>query len=378
MIVYKISMARYFFLFLLIGLWAANSSAENIAADLRKAWPNTDFSKTTINLSKVTSAGVPKDGIPAINRPRFISIKQARKWVSDKEPVITTEVKGEARAYPLQIMVYHQVINDKIKGTPLLISFCPLCNSGFVYNRNVGSRTLNFDTTGLLRNSGLIMYDRETETWWQQFTGEAIVGEYAGKQLMLEYPSHLISFSEFAKRYPKGKVLSRDTGFRRKYGLNPFRGYDSIDNSPFLLKDKSDPRLPPMERVLNVRIGESHKLYPYSMIKISMVINDSFANTPVVVLSQSAYLSPLDKLEITQSKEIPAAAAYDRRINGKALTFKHATGKITDSETGSNWNMYGEAINGELKGTRLQRIDIGAHFAFAALAFQPKCEIYSK
>ncbi len=340
-------------------------------------WPKTDFTQTNINLTEIVDSGIPKDGIPAISRPRFVSVKKARKWIDDREPVLVVEIDNKARAYPLQILLYHQIVNDTFRNKPILITFCPLCNNGLVLNRRVDGKTLTFGTSGLLRNSGLVMFDRQTESLWQQFTGTAIAGQYVTKQLSLDYPTQLIAFSQFAQRHPKGRVLSRDTGFNRKYGLNPFQGYDSIDNNPLLFQDETDPRLPAMERVLNVRINESLKLYPFTSVKSSGVINDVVDGRPVVVMSGLAYASPLDQTDIHNSTSVPTASGFDRTINNNTvLKFTSINGKIIDTETRSQWNAFGEAIAGELKGVNLKRVDVGVNFAFASLAFMPDAAIY--
>ncbi len=368
----------YFWILLLISLGVKTSVANDHSFEnWKQSWSKTDFSKYSIPFNEIMSTGLPKGAIPAIDRPRFVSIRNARKWVRDNEPVIVVVVKNEARAYPLQIMVFHQIVNDKIKGEPLLISFCPLCNNSTVYERKVDSKVLSFNTTGLLRNSGLIMYDKQTETWWQQFTGDGLVGHYANKQLKNKYPTYIISFKKFKAHYPKGKVLSRDTGYQRQYGLNPFTGYDAIDNSPLPLKGNTDPRLPPMERVLNVNINGNYKLYTYQTISKNPVINDSFNDTAIVVFSKSGYASPLDKQEIIQSKTVPVAAAFNRYLNNMTLTFTFKDQHFVDDQTGSQWNIFGHAIHGKLKGAQLQRVDIGSHFAFASLAFRPNAKIYN-
>ena len=171
-------------------------------------------------------------------------------------------------------------------------------------------------------------------------------------------------------------MLSKDTGFRRKYGLNPFQGYDSIDSSPFMFPDETDPRLPAMERVLNIRLNNVLKLYPYRTIEQIGVINDTVGDTPIVVLSGSGYVSPLDQTEIVNSTAIPLAIGYDRTIEGTVLTFIKLDDDIVDKQTGSKWTLFGEAISGSLKDTQLRRVDNGTHFAFAALAFTPEADVY--
>lgn len=342
----------------------------------KKDWPETDFENRIIELDEVDSGGIPKDGIPAINRPRFTSVKRAKKWLKPEEPVMAVIIENEARAYPVQILLYHQIINDKIKGKSVLVSFCPLCNNGLVLDRRVEGKKLTFGSTGLFRNSGMIMFDRQSGSWWQQFTGAGLIGDYAGMQLQTVFPTLMISFEQFRLRYPKGKVLSKDTGFNRDYGKNPFQGYDAIDNPPFLFNGTTDERLPPMERVVNIRLGQSQTLYPYRIFQENRVINDSVGTVPVVVASHSDYASPLDNLEIAGSRKIPAVVAFDRRVKDRVLTFRPAGDLIEDIETGSTWNVFGEAVEGQYKGEQLKRVDRGSHFAFAALAFAPNAKIY--
>jgi len=363
---------------LVLAAFSCRAFSDNVPSEWGQSWPSTDFSNSIVDLSEIDSTDIPKDGIPSISRPRFVSIKKARDWLGENEPVMVVVVDDVARAYPLQIMIFHQIVNDTIKGQPLLITFCPLCNSALVFSRRVGSRTLTFGTSGKLRNSGLIMYDRQTESWWQQFTATAIVGELAGEELNLDMSSQIISFALFAEQHKKGKVLSRDTGFRRQYGLNPFQGYDSIDSSPILFGDETDPRLPAMERVLNIRLDDALKLYPHRTIQQAGIINDSVGNTPVVVLTGSGYVSPLDQTQITESSTIPLAVGYSRSLDGTVLTFKKSGNDIVDEQSGSIWTLLGRAVSGPLQGAQLERVDAGTNFAFAALAFRPEASIYTQ
>jgi Protein of unknown function (DUF3179) len=200
-------------------------------------WPKTDFSRRTVELAEIESGGPPKDGIPAIDRPRFVGVPAARAWLKGKEPVIVLRMGRDARAYPLQILMYHEIVNDSVNGVPVAVTFCPLCNASIVFERRVGERVLDFGTTGRLRFSDLVMYDRQTESWWQQFTGRGIVGHYAGTGLK-KIASEIVSFADFAAAHPTGLVLSRETGYPRPYGRNPYTGYDSIDQSRVLHRSR--------------------------------------------------------------------------------------------------------------------------------------------
>ncbi|MFZ5820172.1 MAG: DUF3179 domain-containing (seleno)protein [Chloroflexota bacterium] len=172
---------------------------------------STDFSKHSVPYAEILSGGPPKDGIPAIDNPKFQSIHDADEWLEDREPVVFLEVAGEARAYPIQILMWHEIVNDNVNGKPLAISFCPLCNTAIAFERTVRGQTLDFGTTGRLRFSNLIMYDRQTETWWQQASGDAIAGEFTGTQLAY-YPAAIISWADFLDSSSKCNFAGRKRG----------------------------------------------------------------------------------------------------------------------------------------------------------------------
>ena len=340
----------------------------------RREWPKTDFAKRTVDLSEIESGGPPKDGISAIDRPRFVGARAARAWLNAKEPVIVLRIAREARAYPIQILMFHEIVNDTMGGVPVAVTFCPLCNASIVFERRAAGRVLDFGTTGRLRYSDLVMYDRQTESWWQQFTGKGIVGHYAGTELA-RLPSEIVAFEDFAAAYPAGLVLSRETGHARPYGRNPYAGYDRIDQSPFLFSSALDRRLPPMERVLSVSVGGRHRLYPLSLFEKRTLANRELGGVPYVVFAKTGMASPLDQARIEDGRPIAAATAFDRRLEGRTLEFEVRGGRHVDTATGSEWNMLGEAVAGPLRGKRLGPVESGVHFAFAWLAFNPQSEI---
>lgn len=340
----------------------------------RREFPKTDFNKASVEFSEILSGGPPRDGIPAIDNPLFVTITDAAEWLGLNEPVVSLRVGDTAKAYPLQILIYHEIVNDVIDKQPVAVTFCPLCNASIVFDAKVDGRTLDFGTTGRLRKSDLVMYDRQTESWWQQFTGTGIVGDYNGTQLK-QLPSQIISFDVFQTEFPNGKVLSKQTGVTRPYGNNPYRGYDNINSTPFLFQDPLDPRLPPMERVLAVASNDTKddwQLVPLSVLESNPVIqlND------VVVVATSKATSALDEGEIAESRLVPAAAAFASNVDGEPVTLSlNDTGVLTDEETGSEWSPLGKALEGPRKGQRLTQVDHGVHFAFAWLAFDPAATI---
>ncbi len=338
-------------------------------------WPYTDFDKRIVEISEIQSGGPPKDGIPPIDEPNFDTTAKASEWIDPREPVVVLTVNGETRAYPLQILTWHEIVNDNVGGIPVSVTFCPLCNATIVFDRRLDGRVLDFGTTGKLRKSDLVMYDRQTESWWQQFSGQAIVGEMSGK-VLTRIPASIVAFEDYEAAYPTGRVLSRRTGHMRPYGKNPYSGYDRIDDQPFLFNQPVDERLPPMERVLNVTVDATHRLYPFSVLKDEPVINDEVENVPVVVFSREGTLSVLDASVIAKSKTVPSATVYDRRLDGRVLNFELRGDRVVDRETGSEWNLFGTCVAGPLKDKQLEKPDSGVHFAFAWLAFNPESQIY--
>ena len=186
----------------------------------RYAWPKTDFSKTSIDFDEIMSGGPPKDGIPSIDAPRFVPVAESSDLAAT-EPVIGLVVAGDARAYPLRILIRHEIVNDTVGGIPVAVTYCPLCNSAVVFDRRVAGEATEFGTTGKLRNSDLVMYDRATESWWQQFLGEAIVGARTGTRLKV-LPARLESWERFAQRFPDGRVLVPKASLWNAYGTNPY------------------------------------------------------------------------------------------------------------------------------------------------------------
>ena len=337
---------------------------------------NTDWTRHTIDYNEILSGGPPRDGIPSIDAPQFISPEAASEWLSAQEPVIALEVNGAARAYPLQILIWHEIVNDVIGGVPVAVTFCPLCNSAIAFDRRYGSHVFDFGVSGLLRNSDLIMYDRQTESLWQQFTGEGIVGEMAGA-LLTWLPASIVSFEDFVATYPDGVVLSRETGYNRSYGRNPYTGYDAIDESPFLFDGPLDGRLPPMARVVTVSLGDEDVAYPYDLLAEKRVVHDRVGGQEIVVFYEPGAVSALDAGTIAASKDVGATGVFDPKLDGQSLTFSWNGEHIVDAETGSAWNILGAAVAGPLTGQRLTPILHADHFWFSWAAFKPDTRIYS-
>ena len=336
----------------------------------------TDFTKRSIAWDEVLSGGPPKDGIPAIDQPTFESVEAADERLAGQSPVLFFAHGAVTRAYPLDILIWHEIVNDVVDGLPVAVTFCPLCNASIVFDRQVGDRTLDFGTTGKLRKSDLIMYDRQTESWWQQALGEAIVGEFTGTRLTF-LASQVMSFGDFAAEFPTGEVLAIPAEFNRSYGQNPYTGYDSTAQ-PFLYDGELDGRLPATERVVGITLGDVAKAYPFTTLTKYRVANDAIADTPVVIFFKRGVSSALDTALIDQGRDVGSTVVFDRRLDEQVLTFESLeNGTFTDTETGSTWNIIGEAIDGPLAGKQLIRVVAFDHFWFAWRAFFPETEIFA-
>ena len=349
--------------------------------DLRvptEGW-STDFSIASVDFGEFLGGGPPKDGIPSIDEPRFESIANAQAWLAPTSPVISLEVGGSARAYPMAILIWHEIVNDTLGGVPVVVTFCPLCNTALVFERTLDGTVHDFGTTGNLRFSDLVMYDRQTESWWQQATGEAIVGTLTGKKLTF-LAAQIVSLADFAAAYPDGDVLSRDTGNERDYGRNPYPGYDNANERPFLLSGEIDGRLAPKERVVTIDRGGSTIAIPLAALEAAGVIEIATAPETVVVFWAPGTASALDAASIDAGRDTGATGVFVPIADGQRLTFARTGGRdgaITDAETGSTWAVTGQATSGPLAGSQLEPVVHGDHFWFAWAAFQPETEIWS-
>lgn len=330
----------------------------------------TDWNRHNVPYSELLPVLPVRDGIPAIDDPQFISPEEAGEWLADNEPVIAFEWEGDARAYPLQIMTYHEIVNDVVGDLPVVVTFCPLCNSAVVFERNLDGAMYDFGTSGWLRNSDLVMYDRQTESLWQQFTGRGIVGELAGAQLAF-LPASMASFADFKAAYPDGMVLSRETGHQRPYGQNPYPGYDAVGQNPFAFIGVPDDRLAAMERVTAVSLGEVDVAYPLSVISEAGTINDTQGGQDLVIFHVGGAASALDSPVIALGADVGATGVFDPNVEGQKLTFVKKDGIITDEQTGSSWNIFGQATGGPLAGESLTPLIHGDYFWFAWAAFRP-------
>jgi hypothetical protein len=336
-----------------------------------------------VDTELIISGGPPPDGIPPIDHPRFVNPAEVRGLVA-QEPVISVELNGEAKAYPIRILMWHEIVNDEIGGQPVSVTYCPLCNTGVAFRRPVvDGKLLDFGTSGRLFHSNLVMYDRQTGTYWSQASLEAIVGPLAGKRLEL-LPAQIVSWGDWRGAHPTGRVLSQDTGFDRAYGQNPYQGYDSPGNDdPFLFSGDPDPRLPATARVLGVNASGRSMAFPYEELSGDAidgfsVVQAQVGMQDVVVFWKQGTASALDQPEIAASRDVGSATAYEPRSGDLLLHFEATSAGFVDDDTKSRWDVFGRAVAGPLRGEKLRALPAVDHFWFSWAAFFPDTEIYGR
>lgn len=347
---------------------------DELPSYIRRGW-RTDFGRLTVPADEIVPAGAPRDGIAAIDEPRFAAAADARH-IADAEPVVVVEIGEEAKAYPLAIMTRHEIVNDVVGGVAVAVTYCPLCNSAVAFRRELDGRTLDFGVTGNLRFSDLLMWDRQTESWWQQVGGEAIAGELAGKRLAI-VPAAIVAWGEFRRAHPRGKALLADAGSGVDYDAAPYADYDGEWGYPHMLGRAPDLRLPSMERALGLAVNGQAVAYPFSSLAAERVVNDVVGGMDVVVFYEPTTLSPFEgKAGGGERRVVGAATAYRARADEMALTFALRDGRVVDTQTGSEWSALGRATAGELAGEDLRLLAHGTYFWFAWAAFYPGSEIW--
>ena len=294
-----VNIVSKFAVFVMTASWLIAATIISFADPRPLSWENwkTDFDRTNIDVTAIISGGPPKDGIPAINKPSFISIEDASA-LADRDPVIGIEINGDARAYPLGVLMRHEIANDVIGGKAVTVTYCPLCNSAIVFDAMIDGKKHDFGTTGRLRNSDLVMYDRQTETWWQQFSGKALIGHYVGTQLKA-IPSRVESFANFKKRFPNGKVMAGESKSLERYGVNPYTGYDT-STKPFLYNGSMPEEISPMERVIVVRDDAA----PIAVSMVSVRKKGKMTVSGYEITWTEGQASALDTRSISDGREV--------------------------------------------------------------------------
>ena len=316
-----------------------------------------------VPLDQIVSGGPPPDGIPSIDNPKFVSVQEAgNNFLADSDLVLGLNINGDIRAYPLQILVWHEIVNDKVGGVLVAVTYCPLCFTNQVFNRTLlllNGQVVQFGTSGKLYNSNLVMYDRTSKSLWSQALAEGIVGKYAGVKLQ-RIPFDIAYWKDWKQLYPNSKILSRDTGFNRPYGADPYGDYYTSTQLYFPVSNH-DNRLGLKEKVVGLENRGQYKAYKLQQIENTKVVNDQVNGRSIALFS----LYP------------SMVRAYHRVIDKQTLLeFQYNNNKITDKQTGSEWNFEGVAVNGPLKGKHLTRLPFDEGFWFEWIAFHPQTSLY--
>jgi len=284
-----------------VALVTVVSAANAQVSQWEYEWPTTDFSRTSVDFSEIMSGGPPKDGIPAVDDPVFLNVGDETR-LGDREPVITLELDGQTpRAYPIRYLTWHEIVNDVIDGRHVTVTFCPLCNSALVFDGKVNGELRTFGVSGKLRYSDMVMYDRQTESWWQQAVGEGIVGKHMGDQLT-QLPSWMESWAEFKARNPNALVMGQPHA-NRPYGRNPYVGYDGSAR-PFLYRGEDPPHgISPLVRV--IKVGE--RAWPLARMQAV----DNLTEAGVTISWTSGQASALDTGNINKGKDVGTIRVRD-------------------------------------------------------------------
>ena len=252
----------------------------NVAdADEIKVLP--DGTKYLIHPNQLRGGGPPKDGIPSIDDPKFISVEEADRWLADDELGAAIIHKGVKRFYPFQILVWHEIVNDDVAGDPVLITYCPLCGSVIGYEGTIDGEKVEFGTSGKLYNSNLVMYDRKTDSYWTQIEGRVVVGPLTGMELKL-FPVDVVTWGDWRKVHQESEVLSRETGQIRAYGVDPYGDYYTSRRTIFPI-DEQDDRLHPKAVIFGIEIDGVPKAYPEIDLKELQTIEDNVNGVPIRV-----------------------------------------------------------------------------------------------
>ena len=319
--------------------------------------------KSIVPLDQIVGGGPPRDGIPSIDNPKFVSVQEADEFVEDGEFVLGLNINGDIRSYPLQILVWHEIVNDNVGGVPVAVTYCPLCFTNQVFNRTLqDGNVVEFGTSGKLFNSNLVMYDRTSESYWSQAMAQGIVGKYAGTNLQ-RIPFDVANWKEWKELYPESKVLSRDTGSNRPYGADPYGDYYTNSQVLFPVSNQDD-RLGLKEIIIGLGNSGQYKAYKLQDIEDKKIINDKINNNKsIALLSAFPFM----------------VRAFDPVIDGQTLQFEYnpQNNTFVDIQTSSEWNFEGVSITGELQGKQLNRLPLDQGFWFEWVAFHPETELYT-
>ena len=338
---------------------------------------NSSFPDPLIDPADIRSGGPGPDGIPPIDDPKFVTVAVADEYLNDAEPVMVVEVAGDVRAYPIQILMWHEIVNDTVGGVPLAVTYCPLCNSAITFERRVRGVEVTFGTSGRLYFANLVMYDRATESLWNQLDGRAVVGVLTGETLT-QIPSTMVSWGDFKSARSDAQVLDRDrTGADRRYGINPYTGLDDPDGQPFIFNGEIDVRARAMQRI--VAIASDTEAVAWSLDGLvegdAAVTTGEFGGSPLTIFWTAGQASALDDIDIAAGRDVGTVGVFSARFEGQTLTFRVEDKLFIDDQTGTRWSVFGDAVDGPLAGSVLDPITFVRTFWFSWAAFRPDTDL---
>ena len=318
---------------------------------------------------------LPPDAVPSIDRPSFEDPAAASERLDATAPVAVVRSGDDARAYPLAILVWHEIVNDTIGGEEVVITYAPLTGTAAAYRRTAAGRVLTFAGSGKLYRSNLVMYDRATRSLWPQLLGAATLGPLTGTSLV-RLPVQVISFGDFRGSFPEGRVLTAATGAARVYGATPYPGYESRETpSDSFFAPAPDRRLDPMERVVGVTVAGASRAYPVSALRTARVVHDRVGGTEIVLLWRDGNRSALDTPLIADGRDVGSTGVFVPSLDGRRLELAATSTGFIDRQTGSSWTVLGVAIGGPLRGRRLTPVTHADAFWFAWAAFTPSTTV---
>ncbi len=312
----------------------------------------------------LTDTGIKFDQIPSLTKPHYLPVADAALSMDGDEQVFVARFPSGVRIYPQRIMVYHEIVNEDLDGMRVSITYSPLTGALVGYRGRAGRFDTSFGVSGNLLNANTVLFDRATGSLWPQLFGIAISGPLRGAQLD-RFPLIWTTWERAARTYPKGMVLSRSTGFKRRYGTDPYGGY-SNRNSYYNTQQitypvqNRDDRLPPKERIMALELEGLHYALPYALVKRDDVVNFSMGITPMVAV---------------WDRRLQTVRVYERIVAGKTVNFLSQDGKLLDGATRSEWSYDGEALFGILRGSALTPVAAMDSMWFAWVAFYPDTEI---
>jgi hypothetical protein len=326
---------------------------------------------------------LPFDAIRAIDDPQFVPVERTG-FLPESEPVVAASIGGVDRAYPVRFLLYHEIVNDTVAGRPVVISFCPLCNSAVAHSRRVGGRVLTFGVSGQLVTANLVMFDRETLTLWQQITGEAFAGRLQGRRLR-QLPVTMTSFADWRRAHPDGTVMARPKGTGIDYGIDPYSSYDRDPNeeSRFFRPPpesgettRTDPRLPPKWRVVGVSLGKHSVAFPSPERGRGLRVQTArLGRTRLVAFMVHGASLPERHRVLAEAPRGWSTIVYDTRLKGRSLDLEVRDGRFIETNSGSEFDFFGHAVSGPLRGRHLRTVPQETSFWFAWVYFHPETAV---